>query len=128
RKTFSLVYCLRTRDWFPCWGKNIRTGFFAEAWQICNVISVSMRKKNQLDIQLVAIRKVHHFLRISACIKGRRHASGWVPYEIGIDSHPAIIRVELRDAVSFINFLWMPLALGKFTKRSRSKTKNARNA
>src|SRR5206468_4242997 len=53
RKSFSLINNLRTRDWFPCWGKNIRSGLFTEAWQVCDMISVSMRKKNQLDIQLV---------------------------------------------------------------------------
>ena len=44
-----------------------------------------------------------------------------VPNKIRVNSHAAIIRGELREAISLINFLRMPFALGEFAKGSRRK-------
>src|SRR5207249_5605220 len=78
---FSVVDWLSTRNRFSHWGKNISTRLFTEPWQVRDMVGVSMRKKNELHIQSVALRKPDHFTGISACIKGYCGATRRVPDE-----------------------------------------------
>src|ERR1700686_161769 len=75
----------------------------------------------------MVLRKTHHFARIASSVESRGGTAPRVPDEVRVDGHTVIVRVKLRDALGFINFLRTPLALGEFIKRSRSKTKKARN-
>ena len=92
------------------------------------MIGVCVRKEDELHVQFMAIRKANHFATIGASIKSCGGATPRVPGEVRVDGHVVIVRVELRDALGFINFLGMPLAPGEFIKWSRSKTKNTCNA
>src|SRR6266567_3301260 len=123
-KTFSLLNELRTRNWFPCWCKNICSSFLAQTRQVCDVVGVSVREENKLYIEFVAVCEADHFAGIGASIKGRCGMSCRVPNKIRVNSHTVIIGVELREAVSLINFLRMPFALGEFAKRSPGKAEH----
>ena len=127
-KTFSFPDRLCPGNWFVRGSKDVATSFLSEPRQIRNVIGVCMRKENELHIQFMVPGKAHHFARIASSIERRGGATRRVPDQIRVDGHVVIVRVELRDAIGFINFLGMPLAPGEFIKWSRSKTKNTRNA
>src|SRR6266487_1406926 len=127
-KLFSLVDWLSTRNWFSRWGKHICAGFFTEPRQIGDMVGMSMRKKNELNIQSVAIRKPHHFTGISAGIKCRCGTARGVPNKICVNSHPVIVRVELPEAVIRFDFLWMPCPFGQFTKGLAVEAKDRRYA
>src|SRR5436190_21801176 len=127
-KTFSLVNELRARNWFPSWCKNICAGFLTQTRQVRDMIGVSVRKENELYIEFLAVRKADHFGGIGASIKSRGGTTRRVPDKIRVDCHIVVVGVELREAVSLINFLWMPFALGEFAKRSRGKAQHRCNA
>src|SRR6266487_5228828 len=127
-KLFSLVDWLSTRNWFSRWGKHICAGFFTEPRQIGDMVGMSMRKKNELNIQSVAIRKADHFTGISAGIKCRCGTARGVPNKICVNSHPVIVRVELPEAVIRFDFLWMPCPFGQFTKGLAVEAKDRRYA
>src|SRR6266513_1128660 len=126
-KTFSLVNELRTRNWFPCWCKNICSSFLAQTRQGCDVVGVSVREENELYIEFVAVCEADHFAGSRPSIKGRCGMTRRVPTKIRVDSHTVIIRVELREAVMPSHLFWVPFAFGQFAKGWPVKTKDRRN-
>ena len=127
-ETFPLLDCFCAGNWFSCWGKNVRAGFFSQARQIRDMIGVRVRKENKSHAQFVVVRKAYHFAAIGPRIKSCRRTTCWVPDEICVNGHIVIMAVELSEAVHLINFFGVPFALGKFTKCSRGETQNRRNA
>ena len=83
-----------------------------------------MSKEDQFHSQLLPIRRTHHLTAIGAGIKSCRSTTRWIPHQIGIDCHAVIMRVELSEAVSIINFFRMPFAPGKLAQWSRRETQN----
>src|SRR5438034_2412432 len=127
-KLFSFRNWLCTRNWFPRWGEHICAGFFTKTREIGDVVGMSMRNKNELNIQSVAIRKPHHFTGVGAGIKCRCGTARGVPNKICVNSHPVIVRVELPEAVIRSDFLWMPCPFGQFTKGLPVKAEDRRYA
>jgi hypothetical protein len=92
------------------------------------MVGVSVREKNELHIQSVAIRKADHFTGISACIKGHCGATRRVPDEVCVNSHAVIIRVELGEAIVCFDFFRTPFTFGQFTEGLAVETKDRRYA
>ena len=127
-KPFSFFDCFRAGNWFASGSKNLPTSFLAQARQVRDMIGVSMGKENEVHVQFMAVGKAHHFTAVRAGIKSRCGTTRRVPDKIGVDRHVVIMRVELREAVSLINFFRMPFAFGEFAKRLPGETQNRRNA
>src|SRR5881628_3487516 len=104
------------------------TPTMSQTRQVCDMVGVSVREENKLYMEFVAVCEADHFAAIGASIKGRRGMTCRVPNKIRVDCHIVVVGVELREAVSLINFLRMPFALGEFAKRSRGKAEHRRNA
>src|SRR5205823_4700920 len=83
-----------------------------------------MGKKNKLHLQFAPARKADHFAGIGPGIKSCCHSARGIPYQIRVDGHIVVMRVELHKAVLRINFFWMPFASGKFRKCSRRETED----
>ena len=74
------------------------------------MIRVRVGKENEFHIQFMAVRKAYHFRAIRAGIESRCGTAGRVPDKIGVNRHVVIMRVELREVVSLVNFLRAPFA------------------
>src|SRR5207244_1290846 len=101
--------------------------FLAQTRQLCDVVGVSVREENELYIEFMAGGEADYFSSIGASIQGRGMTCR-VPNKIRVDCHIVVVGVELREAVSLINFLRMPFALGEFAKRPRREAQHRRNA
>src|SRR5215470_13102719 len=126
-KLFSFINRLRTRHWFAGRGENICACFFAESWQVRDVIGMRVREQDQLHIELVALRRTQHLFAIGSSIESCCHASRWVPNKICVNGHAVVIGRELREPLQRFDFLWMPFAARNLAKGAPIQAKNRRN-